>query len=88
MRMTLSPEMEKLIVDTAAKYQYESVDDFLRAAVDSFEQGEALVQFEPGELQKLVDEGEQSILEHGTVSLATVRSQLADLSARRTEKVG
>ena len=67
MRMTLSPEMEKLIVDTAAKYHYESVDDFLRAAVDSFEQGEAMVQFGPGELQKLVDEGEQSILEHETV---------------------
>ena len=86
MRMTLSSEMEKLIVDTAAKYQYESVDDFLRAAVDSFEQGEALVQFEPGELQKLVDEGEQSILEHGT--LDGREALAARRAARETVGIG
>ena len=60
MATQLSPETQRLIEDCVKRGGYASADDAVRAGLDSLSQLEALGEFAPGELDALIEEGENS----------------------------
>jgi putative addiction module CopG family antidote len=60
MATSLRPETQKLIEDCVKRGGYASADDAVRAGLDSLRQLEELSEFKPGELDALLEQGEQS----------------------------
>ncbi|HEY8747847.1 MAG TPA: type II toxin-antitoxin system ParD family antitoxin [Tepidisphaeraceae bacterium] len=81
----LNPETHKLIEDCVQRGGYASADDAVRAGLDSLRQLQALEEFSPGELDALLQEGEQS----GTpLDGEQVLSELSALRNSHREKAG
>ena len=60
MNLSLPPHIQKLIDDRVRSGKYQSAEDVVAAAVVTLEQQEQTGDFEPGELDRLLEEGEQS----------------------------
>lgn len=60
MSISLTPQTQKLIEDRMKHGGYATADDVVRAGLDSLRQQEALGEFDPGELNDLLDAGERS----------------------------
>jgi putative addiction module CopG family antidote len=58
--MTLSPMTRKLIAARMQRGGYASAEETVRAALASLEQQQSAGEFEPGELRRLLEEGENS----------------------------
>ena len=56
MKLSLPPEIQKLIEDRVKSGKYETAEDVVAAAVSSLEQQEAFGDFAPGEIDQLVHE--------------------------------
>ena len=67
MNLTLDPNVQKLIDDRVRSGEYATAEDVVAAAVSTLEQQERFGDFEPGELDALLAEGERSIEENGTL---------------------
>ena len=67
MRITLPPKACKLVNDRLKSGRFGSAEEVLLAGLDSLRRQEELGNFAPGELEKLVAEGEASIKREGTV---------------------
>jgi antitoxin ParD1/3/4 len=67
MNLSLSPELQKLINDRVNSGKYATPEDVVTAAVISLDQQEQFGEFEPGEVDELLAEGERSIKEEGTL---------------------
>jgi Arc/MetJ-type ribon-helix-helix transcriptional regulator len=65
MQLSLKPRVQKLIEKRLKSRKYASAEDVVTAALLSLEQQEQFGDFEPGELDKLVAEGERSLVEEG-----------------------
>ena len=60
MDLCLTPEMQRFIQDRVRSGMYGSPEEVVAAAFALLEQQEVTGDFEPGEMQRLIDEGEQS----------------------------
>ena len=60
MQLSLSPEMQQFINERLKAGVYSSPEEVVAAAFALLEQQEAAGDFEPGEIQRLIDEGDQS----------------------------
>jgi putative addiction module CopG family antidote len=83
MKLTLDAESQKLIEDRIKAGDYSTPEDVVRAALVALKQQEEWGDFAPGELERLLAEGEESIEREGTVSADEV---FADLQRRSDER--
>jgi antitoxin ParD1/3/4 len=60
MNLAIAPELQKLIEQRIKSGRYATPEDVMAAALCSLDQDEKLGQFEPGELDRLLEEGENS----------------------------
>lgn len=60
MKLSLPPRIQKLIDERVESGRYKTPEDVVAAAMANLDQQEALGDFEPGEFEQLLDEGEQS----------------------------
>lgn len=67
MNITLTPDLQKLVQNRVASGQYLTAGDVIAAAIVALEQQEAFGEFEVGELDQLLAEGERSIEQEGTL---------------------
>ena len=67
MNLSLGPEVQKLIDERVKSGKYATPEAVVAAALLTLDQQEWLGEFAPGELDKLLTEGEQSIAEEGTL---------------------
>lgn len=65
--MNLSPEIMKMIEERLRTGRYDSRETVIAAALLSLEQQEVLGDFDTGELDELLADGERSITEEGTL---------------------
>jgi putative addiction module CopG family antidote len=67
MNISLNSDLKKLIDKRVKSGEYASADEVLAAALLTLEQQEQSGDFRPGELDRLLAEGERSIAEEGTI---------------------
>src|SRR5437667_6073910 len=67
MNLSLDPEVVKLINEPVRSGEYASPEDVITAAIMTLVQQESLGDFDAGELDRLLAEGEQSIEQDGTL---------------------
>lgn len=67
MNVSLRPEVQKLINDRVDSGKYSSPEEVVEAAVLALDQLETFGEFEAGEWDRLLAEGEQSIDRDGTL---------------------
>ena len=60
MNLSLPPNVQQLIEDCVRSGRYRSAEDVVAAAVAQLQQHEEAGEFEPGELERLLEEGESS----------------------------
>jgi len=67
MNVALSEETHRQLKQRMENGGFATADDAIRAGLELLKQQESLADFAPGELEALIAEGEQSILEEGTM---------------------
>jgi putative addiction module CopG family antidote len=67
MNLTLQPELVRLIEKQVAAGRFSSPEEVVAAALQALEQAEEFGDFQAGELNDLLNEGEQSIQQDGTL---------------------
>ena len=60
MHLSLPAHIQRLIEERVRSGKYETAEDVVAAAVEHLDQQEEAGDFEPGELDRLIEEGEQS----------------------------
>ena len=60
MKISISPKTKQLIDDWLKSGQYETAEDVIAAALSQLSRQEEMDDFEPGELDSFLKEGEQS----------------------------
>ena len=85
MNLSLSPEIQKLIQDRVKSGKYGTAEDVIAAAVATLEQQEHSGDFETGELERLLEEGEGS---GAPLEGEAVLKELHDLRNRGQSKAG
>lgn len=65
MNLSLDPKVKKLIEERVKSGQYASAEDVVAAALVQLDQEERLGDFDKGELDELLAEGEQSLEQEG-----------------------
>ena len=73
MQLTLDAKTSKLIEERVRSGQYSSPEGVVMAALHALEMDESEVQFAPGELNRLIEEGEASEDLDGEKVLAELR---------------
>lgn len=68
MQLSLSPNLQNLIQERVTSGRYASAEDVVTAAIMALDQQEHLGEFDPGELEKLLQAGERSIDQEGTIN--------------------
>ncbi|HYV36201.1 MAG TPA: type II toxin-antitoxin system ParD family antitoxin [Gemmataceae bacterium] len=67
MNLLLTPDLQKLINERVTSGKYATAEDVVAAAIMSLDQQEQFGDFETGELDSLLADGEQSIQRDGTL---------------------
>jgi antitoxin ParD1/3/4 len=67
MNLSLNPDLQKRINDQVSSGKYSTPEDVVAAAIMALDQQEQVGDFEAGELDLLLAEGEQSIERDGTL---------------------
>lgn len=67
MNLTISPDSQRFIEQLIKSGQYATPEDVVVAALRTLEEQEKLAEFEAGELDELLAEGERSIEQEGTL---------------------
>lgn len=67
MNLSLKPDVQKLIDERVSSGKYSSPEDVVAAAIVALDQQEQFGDFEAGELDGLLEEGERSIELEGTL---------------------
>jgi Arc/MetJ-type ribon-helix-helix transcriptional regulator len=68
MKLSLSPDLQELINERVNSGQYPTPEDVVAAATMALDQQEKFGDFQAGELDDLLAEGERSIEEDGTLA--------------------
>ena len=85
MNMPLNPDVQKRIEDHMRRRGYASADEVVIAALSALEQREEAGDFEPGEMERLLAEGEAS---GPPLDGETVLAERRSLRVRRPGKTG
>jgi putative addiction module CopG family antidote len=83
MNVSLKPAVQKLIDERVNSGQYSSPEEVVEAAVLALDQIENFGEFEAGELDHLLAEGEQSINRDGTLDGDDAYHRRAERRAQR-----
>ena len=67
MNLALKPDVQKRIVERVTSGKYSSPEDVVAAGIMALDQQEQFGDFDAGELDKLLAEGERSIKQHGAL---------------------
>ena len=67
MNITLGSDIQKIVDERVKSGAYATAEDVVAAAILTLDQQEWLADFAPGEIDKLLAEGERSIEEEGTI---------------------
>ena len=67
MQLSLSADVQKLIEDRVKSGKYSTPEDVVVAAIVTLQQQEDIGDFDPGELDGLLAEGEHSVQHEGTL---------------------
>ena len=67
MKLTLNSGVQKRIDERVKSGQYATAEDVVSAAIMTLDQQERFGDFAPRELDRLLEEGEKSMVEHGTL---------------------
>ena len=85
MNLTLPPQIQKLIDERVRSGKYKTPEDVVAAAVATLEQQEQLGDFAPGELDRLLAEGEAG---DADLDGEEVLRELRELRQRGKSKAG
>ncbi|HXE54894.1 MAG TPA: type II toxin-antitoxin system ParD family antitoxin [Tepidisphaeraceae bacterium] len=85
MNISLTKETQRIIEDRMKHGRYVSTDALIRAGLDALEQQESLGDFEPGEMDALLAEGQNS---GPSLDGEQVLSELRALRSNRPSKAG
>lgn len=91
MNLSLKPSTRRFIEQKLKSGRYASAEELLEAGLVALQQQEAVGDFEPGELDTLIAEGEASIKREGVVDASKVFGELRRRSQRQrrgTRKAG
>ncbi len=80
-----SEDLRKLIAERMQSGAYQSEEQVLVAALRALEQQESFGDFEAGELDRLLAEGEASMKADGCVDAGQVMARLREQGARRRD---
>ena len=83
MELSLKPELRKFIEDKVRAGDYGSAEEVVEAGLAALRQHEGFGDFEAGEMDGLLEEGERSIREEGTVDAGEVFAGLRRKAAER-----
>jgi antitoxin ParD1/3/4 len=83
MNLSLNPEVQRLIQQWVQSGKYATPEDVIAAALMTLDQQERFGDFEPGELDELLGEGERSIEAEGTLDGEEAFQQRRQRRARR-----
>ena len=67
MNVSLKPDVQKRIEERVQSGKYSSPEEVVEAAILALDQLEHFGDFEAGELDRLLAEGEESVKQHGTL---------------------
>lgn len=67
MNLAIEPQLQHLIEERVKSGKYATAEDVVAAAVATLEQQERFGDFQSGELDELLQEGERSIEQEGTL---------------------
>jgi antitoxin ParD1/3/4 len=88
MKIELSPKIQKLIKDRVESGKYRRPEDVVTAAMSSLDQQESFGDFAPGELDRLLNEGERDIAAGDVIDGDQAFAELRRLSAKKRKKAG
>lgn len=83
MNISIPAEIQKQIEARVKSGKYRSIEDVVVAAVSTLEQQERFGDFAPGELDKLLIEGERDIARGETIDADSAFKELRQMSAER-----
>jgi Arc/MetJ-type ribon-helix-helix transcriptional regulator len=83
MELALPAKYRKLIEERVRSGKYATPEDVVKAALTALDQNDRFGEFEPRELDGLIDEGERSLKRDGPIPAEEVFKQVRQRSARR-----
>jgi putative addiction module CopG family antidote len=83
MELSLPAKFRKLIDDRVRSGKYATPEDVVKAALTALDQNDRFGDFAPGELDRLIEEGEQSLKRDGPISGESVFKEIRQRSGRR-----
>ena len=83
MQFALPIKFRKLIDERVKSGKYATPEDVLKAALTTLDQNDRFGDFAPGELHRLINEGEESLKKDGPIPAEAVFKELRQRSARR-----
>jgi len=83
MKLLLPAKFQKLIDDRVRSGKYATAEDVVKAALTTLDQNDRFGEFAPGELDRLIEEGEQSLKRDGPIPADVVFKRLRQRSTRR-----
>ena len=86
MELSLPAKYRKLIEDRVRSGRYATAEDVVTAALTTLDQNDRLGEFAPGELERLIAEGEESLKREGPIPADQVFKEIRQRSARRRKK--
>lgn len=87
MDVVLNSELKKFARQQVMSGRYDTLDDVVAAGLFRLMQDDENVDFAPGELQLLVDEGESDFVRGDTLTFAQVRRHFEQRRAGTSKKV-
>jgi Arc/MetJ-type ribon-helix-helix transcriptional regulator len=86
MELQLPPKFRKLIDQRVKSGKYATREDLVKVAHTSLDQSDRFGDFAAGELDELIEEGDESLKRDGPIPAESVFKELRQRSARRLAK--
>jgi antitoxin ParD1/3/4 len=86
MELSLPAKFRKLIDQRVRSGKYATREDVVIAALTTLDQNERFGEFAPGELDRLTEQGEQSLKRDGAIASESVFQKIRQRSAKRRGK--
>jgi putative addiction module CopG family antidote len=86
MNVALKPKLKNFVASQIKSGRYESVEDLFSAAITRLMQDDRELDFAPGQLQALVDEGEADIAQGNVITLAQARKHFRKRATNSTRR--
>jgi Arc/MetJ-type ribon-helix-helix transcriptional regulator len=86
MEFSLPAKFRRLIEERVRSGKYATPEDVVKAALTTLDQNDRFGDFAPGELDRLIEEGERSLKREGPISGESVFKEIRQRSARRRAK--